>query len=226
MRNLTKMQNIRLALIAENAKQLENTRNNIIEKINSNNYDWYVLQYLTSLRINQLKKGEISNDKAISIAIKKAEKNASKEIDKELLKIDMVESTDDLKIDDRIIISVDWKKSQIWGMCPKSELLDNKNIFYGSRITGCGYDKESTSIADVLNQYKPILKRLYQLKNNNIDLKNAEIFGYGSGYGIKPYFEGGVGTSCFYRIFEKIGMKLQLISSSKTYDVYEITVIK
>ena len=33
MQNLTKMENIRLALISENAKQFNDTKNSIIEKI-------------------------------------------------------------------------------------------------------------------------------------------------------------------------------------------------
>ena len=226
MENLTKMEKIRLTLIAENAKQLENTKNSIIEKITNKNIDWWISQYLTKLRIEQLKKGALSSDKAIEIATKKAIKKYSEDIDKELLKVDLIESSNDLKVGDRVIISLDWYKSQSWGMCPKSELLDNKNVFYSDRITGCGYDKESTSIAKVLNQYKPIMKKLYQLKNNNIEISNHELFGYGSGYGINPYFEGGVGISSYYEIFEKIGMKLQKISSGDKYGIYEILVIK
>ena len=226
MENLTKMEKIRLASIAENAKQFNDTKNSIIEKITNKNIDWWISQYLTKLRIEQLKNGELSDDKAIEIATKKAIKKYSKDIDKELLKVDLIESSNDLKVGDRIIISINWYKSQSWGMCPKSELSDNKNIFYGTKIMGCGYDKESTSIAEVLNQYKPIMKKLYQLKNDNIEISNHELFGYGSGYGVKPYFEGGVGVSSYYKIFEKIGMKLQKISSGDKYDTYEIIVIK
>ena len=226
MENLTKMENIRLALISENAKQLENTKNSIIEKITNKNIDWWISQYLTKLRIEQLKNGELSDDKAIEIATKKAIKKHSEEIDKELLKVDLIESSNDLKVDDRITLYIDWNKSRTWGYCPKCELLDNKNVFYSDRIMGCGYDKESTSIAEALNQYKPIMKKLYQLKNDNIEISNHELFGYGSGYGINPYFEGGVGVSSYYKIFEKIGMKLQKISSGDKHDIYEILVIK
>lgn len=226
MKNLTTMENLRNALISENGKQFNDTKNIIIEKISNKDIDWWISEYLTDLRIKQLKKNELSDDKAIEITTKKAIKKYSNDIDKELLKIDLIESSNDLKIDDRLVLHIDWNKSRTWGYCPKCELLDNKNVFYSDRISGCGYDKESTAIAEVLNQYNPILKRLYQLKNDNIKMSNHELFGYGSGYGIKPHFEGGVGVSSYYKIFEKIGMKLQKISSGDKYDIYEIIVIK
>lgn len=37
------------------------------------------------------------------------------------------------------------------------------------------------------------------------------------------YFEGGVGTSCYYSIAEFIGGKFENISSGKTFDVYQYT---
>ena len=62
-------------------------------------------------------------------------------------------------------------------------------------------------------------------KTKNAKLKNHEVFGYGSGYGILPSFEGGVGVSCYDRIFNKIGYKFETIASGKNFDVFKITKI-
>jgi hypothetical protein len=64
---------------------------------------------------------------------------------------------------------------------------------------------------------------MYELKNKKHKLTNRELFGYGSGYGILPNFEGGVGVSCYDRIFNAIGYEFKTVSSGKTFDVYRIS---
>jgi hypothetical protein len=71
--------------------------------------------------------------------------------------------------------------------------------------SGCGYDKQSTATAGVLNQHQTILKRLYAARDAEMTGENRAVLGYGSGYGLPPYFEGGVGVSCHVKILEKIG---------------------
>ena len=72
----------------------------------------------------------------------------------------------------------------------------------------------------VLNEYKPLIKMLYSFKNEamgkseHLKIDNRELFGYGSGYGILPYFESGVGTSCYYKILNTIGLELKNINDS------------
>ena len=65
---------------------------------------------------------------------------------------------------------------------------------------------------------------MYNLKDKskNVNLKNHDVFGYGSGYGVLPSFEDGVGVSCYDRIFNKIGYKFETLSSGKTFDVFRI----
>ena len=92
-----------------------------------------------------------------------------------------------------------------------------------SRVGGCGYDKESTATSEALNQFNAILKLMYAKKNDNIDMNNHELFGYGSGYGILPSFEGGVGVSTMRNICESIGIKWNDVAHGKNYDVYSIT---
>lgn len=130
-----------------------------------------------------------------------------------------------------IKISVEWKKSRMWGMNPNAKaFIQTKEqtgyTTYSGSIGGCGYDKLSTAIARCLNQSKELLKLLYAKKNRNVEANNVELFGYGSGYGLLPYFEGGVGVSCYPKIFESIGYEFRTVATGKTFDVYEITKAK
>lgn len=129
---------------------------------------------------------------------------------------------------ERIVITIEWKRSSTWGSNPNAEAaVHYKNggvkYFTSGSIGGCGYDKQSTAVAKCLNQVDGILKPLYKIKDKNVNTGNHQLFGYGSGYGLLPYFEGGVGVSCYPRILEAIKMKFNTISSGKTFDCYEIT---
>lgn len=58
----------------------------------------------------------------------------------------------------KIIVNIEWKKSHMWGNNPncdakiyfKDGSFERSPIF---KCSGCGYDKESTVIADVFNSY-------------------------------------------------------------------------
>lgn len=128
-------------------------------------------------------------------------------------------------------ISVEWKRSAMWGSNPNAECWasfinkdGNRDSVYiqSGSIGGCGYDKLSTAVAKCLSQVDAVLKPLYELKNENIDAKNNDLIGYGAGYGILPYIEGGVGVSCYDRIFKKIGFDFKQVASGKTFDVFTI----
>lgn len=151
-------------------------------------------------------------------------KAIDKSIEKELHHLQTVENASDLE---SITVSVEWKKSRMWGSNPTAEarVCDKEyghNYSSGS-IGGCGYDKCSTAVANALNQSNSFLKAMYQVKEQNVSKKNHELFGYGSGYGILPRLEGGVGVSCYPRIFETIGFKFQTTASGKSFDVYTVT---
>lgn len=135
-------------------------------------------------------------------------------------------------------ISMEWKRSRMWGSNPTAECwysyIDKdgnrqSNYVTSSSISGCGYDKGSTAVAQCLNQINEVLKPLYSKKDKaykpaqNENETNRALFGYGSGYGILPSIEGGVGVSCYPRIFEAIGYKFNTVASGKTFDVYTIT---
>lgn len=126
-----------------------------------------------------------------------------------------------------IKIIVEWKKSRKWGSNPHAEVKaygDNYfECFMGKASgSGCGYDKESTAIANALNQLIPLKKAMYAVKDKDVKKTNQEVLGYGSGYGVLPYFEGGVGIQRHCNIFERLGYTFRTVASGKTFAVYEI----
>jgi hypothetical protein len=126
-----------------------------------------------------------------------------------------------------ITLSIDWKKSQMWGYNPlataKVTYLDNiSETFYSDRVTGAGYDKESTAFANSINQVNGILNKMINLKNDNISKDNRDLFGYGTQGDFIPMFANGVGVSCYYNVFESIGYQLKHIANGQTFDVYTI----
>lgn len=151
-------------------------------------------------------------------------KAQDKELQKELTHIKTVFNAPELL---EITISIEWKKSQMWGSNPNAQAnektTNNYNRYESGSISGCGYCKESTALARAVNQSNAFLKLMYTIKENQPNEKNHDLLGYGSGYGILPRLEGGVGTSCYYRIIEKLGYKFNKTASGKMFDVYTIT---
>ena len=124
-------------------------------------------------------------------------------------------------------ITIEWRKSRTWGSNPhaKAEVTykDNtagewKTGFFrqeGFTCSGCGYDKESTVIAEIFNEF--LRYKLWKVTGGKKDS-----FPYGA-Y-IRPdhvSFSGGIGTSCYYNIAEALGGKFEHIASGKTFDVYK-----
>lgn len=132
------------------------------------------------------------------------------------------------KMDNEITITVEWKKNRTWGANPTAEtFVSGLGWLSSGSIGGCGYCKRSTAVASVLNQIPALKMMMCQEKNkrNKFKKKNHVIFGYGSGYGIVPNFEGGVGVDCYKPILSKIGYNFETITSSKNVEVYRLTKI-
>lgn len=160
--------------------------------------------------------------------IGRKEKQINKSIEREVKKITTVYNSGELM---SVKISVEWKRSKMWGSNPSAECWatykdseGNTNSHYitSGSISGCGFDKLSTAVANCLNQINEALKPLYKAKNEMPNKDNREVFGYGSGYGILPSIEGGVGTNCYPAIFKSIGYKFETVASGKTFDVFTI----
>jgi hypothetical protein len=198
------------------------------------------LKQLDNWQYNELlPKGKKVNlmtfDSLKAYLIERKQKAVYKAIEREVNKINTVLSAGTLI---ECKISMEWKKSKIWGANPSAEcwfsytdVNGNFNSGYvvSGSIGGCGYDKGSTAVANCLNQINEVLKPLYIAKNNAGKITdnnkcNHTLLGYGSGYGILPNIEGGVGVSCYPKIFEKIGYNFTTVASGKNYDVYTITI--
>ena len=97
---------------------------------------------------------------------KHLEKKHGRRVEEDIKKIVDVSSANDFS--GELIVTVDWKKSYMWGSNPRA--VTN----YGhesERLGGSGYDKLSTVVAEVLNQHLPLLKLLYVRKNMRIGIQ-------------------------------------------------------
>lgn len=187
--------------------------------------------YSTETRWKQYQAGTISREKAVELATKRAQKAAEKKTAAKLAKLDRVANAPDLTF---ISVSVDWVRSSTWGYNPHVEVRTNTGTYTGT-ASGCGYDKESAAIAEAFNKCDSILKALYQLKENGLragktdkskstcsGVDNRNICGYGSGYSVIPYFEGGVGASCYWSILKDCGFSTSC-HHGKHSDFYSVS---
>lgn len=206
------MNNLMNSLRIEGKKDLEKVVKNI-EAGNIITIDFYI----TNLRQQQLKDGKITLEKAQQIAIKKASKEIEKQTTKKMDQVKYIDSTI-TRLED-INIIVQHKKTNL-GYQYKATLTTDTLRIDGKYTGGWGYDKLSSAIAEVLNQYNPLMKVMYEYIDNkmfeegSLTINNHKVLGYGSGYGILPYFESGVGVSSFYKIFDNLGLKLTEVTDS------------
>ncbi len=129
----------------------------------------------------------------------------------------------------RASIVIEWKKSRTWGRNYHATALV---VYPGSfqkeftaACSGCGYDKESTVVADLLNQFMlgVVIKKMKRLKEFPYGLRHDDngVF--------PPRFSGGVGMSCYkdsYRndsVLQVLGWSLRNVAYTNTMDVWELT---
>ena len=211
------MNNLLNSIRSEGKKELEKVVKNI-EAGNMNTINFYI----TNLRQEQLKDGKITLEKVQQIAIKKASKEIEKQTTKKMDQVKNIYAATENIEDINIIVQT--KKTNL-GYQYKAILATDTLRIEGKYTGGWGYDKLSTAIAEVLNQYQPLTKLMYKYIDNkmweeeSLTINNHKVLGYGSGYGILPYFESGVGVESFYTIFDNLGLKLTQI----TDEFYRIT---
>lgn len=151
---------------------------------------------------------------------KKARREARKEAKREVEKLAIVEAEKNQKPVKSITISIEWKKSRMWGSNPHASASvsfqdGTYGNFDGFTCSGCGYCKESTVIAEIFNQF---------LKYKLYGLKKTDKTPYGI-YLRDDYksYSGGIGTSCYPAISKYIGGNFKTVASGKTFDVFEYT---
>lgn len=218
------MEKLKKLVEKENKKQikeaLQNLKNASDEDITSL---WYYTEKLTNTQIKKYNNKELTIKQLKEILKNKIIKEYEQKQEKAIKKIDTIKEASE-KVQ-TINISINWVKSNTWGYNPHATITTDYGEMTEGRASGCGYDKESASIAEALNKNNNILKLLYIAKNKKMTLKNNnnhDILGYGSGYGVLPYFEGGVGASSLMNIFRRLGYKITEYHT-KSSDFYTIT---
>lgn len=231
-------ENLRKALEAEKARKEETARFYIQNGYyptwsaeHRNNPDEGIKRWSTPAKWEAYKTGRIDRERAIACATARAIRDINKSFVARFEKLETVAAAPTLEF---ITANMEWKRSRYWGNCPSVAAVTNEAETYFGRAGGCGYDKASSALAAAFNQSPAILKALYSAAENalaaGLSFKHTssdcvtwrDILGYGSGYDILPYFEGGVGVSCFETIFAKCGYQFRLVASGKMFDAYTV----
>ena len=243
--NTTKNTNIKTTLLFglaynEGQKRINSSLNYELDKIKNNDFSYWNTR--CKKRLNDLKNNRITVEQFKKSLVNCYGKDAKNLADKLLNGDFNFEGVENSTID-KIELSIEWVKSSVWGYNPHCDakiFYKNENgyrmDFYKGTASGCGYDKESASVASALNQSRLIKKYMYEMKENALKEKkflsgdfqenntfNRELFGYGSGYGILPYFEGGVGMSSTCNVIENLGFKKISENHAKHCDFYVFT---
>lgn len=120
----------------------------------------------------------------------------------------------------RLEINVEWKRSSTWGQNPHAywhaELANGHWLQGHETCGGCGYDKESTVVAEIFE--KACSGMLWRKRKT----KKKAPYGCTVKDTWFPHFSGGVGMSCYFSIVEFLGGKMERVASGKTYDNYVV----
>ena len=217
------MEKLKKLVEKENKKELKKAISNL-NKAKKEDFTklWYYSEKLTKRQKEKLENKKITVKEVKETLKNKIIKEYQKRTEKELQRIETIKNASDNI--QSITISVDWVKNPTWGYNPHATIYTNNGNTTEGSASGCGYDKESAAIAEALNKNNDILKLLYTFKNKKMTAKktnNHDILGYGSGYGVLPYFEGGVGVSSLLNIFRELGYKITEHHTNKN-DFYTI----
>lgn len=153
-------------------------------------------------------KNSWSTERKIKFTLKKIEKY----YDAELAEADAIENAEEVR---EFSISVEWANSRMWGANPNATIRVGYDEFISGSISGSGYDKESTAIAVAFNQSEKLRGILYKNRGKIADKYGWDYCDYS--------LSGGVGSECFWRIFESCGYEVKHVASGKTYDAWIVS---
>lgn len=131
--------------------------------------------------------------------------------------LDKLEDAGANDIPESFTVCVEWNRSKNYGMNPTATLYTGGCTTTG-RASGCGYDKESASVAYAMNK-NSVIRRLWY--------DHAEIggeFAYSMMWDAKnpkslPCMDGGCGMSSVIKVFEELGYTCEE-AHGKTFDRY------
>ena len=231
-------ENLRNALTAEHADRaallafyIENGYMPTWAEENRNTPDAGLQRWSTPAKWAAYQAGTLAREKAVQLATARALRDLEKTHAARLAKLDRISNAPDLEF---ITVNVEWKHNRTWGYNPTATAVTNEAETYTGTASGYGYDKGSTAVAEALNASPAVLKALYTAAENALAAGQTftrmnectvtwrDVLGYGSGYSILPYFEGGVGVSCFETIFVRCGFSFRRVASGRLFDAYTV----
>lgn len=175
---------------------------------------WFLNRWLTDKRYQDWQSGALTDEQAWNIARKRLERDTFRQLveDENHLKCVMAG-----KEPETISVLMEYRRS---GAVHCTVNIDNRHCYKGSAYGG-GYDKRSAALADALNKSYDALSILAHAKhvalnNGETDWSatassgrcNHDMLGYGAGYSVVPYYEGGVGMSTIIALLTRRGYKV------------------
>lgn len=223
MSKYVRIENLRKAELLANVESAVKWASEYCDKRNKTALE----KYATVKKTEAFLTGKMTKQDFLAFVRTREGRKARKTFDAFIMDLESIENAPDV---DKIKIAVDWKKSSTWGMNPHAQIVTIDGVFMGF-ASGCGYDKLSSAIASAFNQSSAVLKLLYEAKekaleeNGNDKEKAFAAVGYGSGAStfVKPFFEGGVGVSCYKAIFENLGYTWEHVADGKYFDAFYVT---
>lgn len=192
--------------------------------------DTGIERYSTPTRWAQYQGGEITRAQAVEYATRRRAAQIRKDADKRRAQLDAAAAAPALSVGS---IYVTWTRSRAWGYNPRAELYAEGIDPTAGTASGCGYDKESAAVAAALNSSPAALRVLYDLAEGALaagrdphcsrsctGYRWADAVAYGAGYSVLPYYEGGVGVSCFWHILSIAGYIVRTGGASRLSTCY------
>lgn len=182
----------------------------------------FLRNWCTAHRLEQLDRDEITAEKARVIAEKRMERAVFKQLREQECKLNRIRNGN---APDSVGIVVEYNHgTTVHAYATIGCLASGCYKQVDGTAGGWGYDKTSAAVAEALNKSSNALKMLLEVKERALrdgatDVSptascgrdNHTCIGYGAGYGVLPYFEGGVGMPSLLALFTNHGYTLQVV---------------
>lgn len=210
------------AVHAESVEKMDKERGYILTRAES------LREYLTPVKWAEYQAGTLTEESAQRFAVRGMVKKYEAWEEKRL---GMLRAAAAAPVLSWLSVAVEWKRNSTWGNNPTATVRANDGTFMGW-ASGCGYDKESAAVGEALNKSFAVRKVLFTAAEKALNaaplahvngggcVSWRESIGYGSGYDVLPYFEGGVGVNCFWSILEKCGYACRCSASGRSFASY------
>lgn len=179
--------------------------------------DWCAADYLTPKTAEALKVCDPGKPIPADISDKMKAKAARIEAALMNKRLDKVAAAGAVELPDGVSITVEWKKSRTWSANPHATVCADFTVTKG-RASGCGYDKESAAIAGAFNDNPEVMAIIYTAVEAGVKPGYSVLDSVGL-----PFFDGGCGVECFYKVFANCGYQFKKTADGRTFDGYSIS---